>query len=107
MTEGEAIQEIALIKQEIAELNRTLDVLTAQKDLLQSELNLLCLIDESKDGSKSQLIMDVKLRIKTFVVKHLMDILYKHLSYKTDEKGMPIHILDMSFVEYVNFLFLA
>lgn len=107
MIDQELTDRVNELQRQNAELNRANDVLIAQKDLLQSELNLLYLIDESKDGAKSVLILDIKTKTKTLVVKQLMDILYKHLTRKTGGDGLPMHILDMSFVEYVDFIYSA
>lgn len=107
MIDQELTDRVNELQRQNAELNRDNDVLRAQKDLLQSELNLLYLIDESKDGAKSVLISDIKSRTKTFTVKHLMDVLFKHITFKVDSDGSPMHILDMSFVEYVDFIFSA
>ena len=99
---------LELLQKENAELHRAVDVLTAQKDLLRSELEFYYIFDkdtEEQPGSKTELITDLKLRSRIFTAHYLLDVLLKYVSRGKDKDGNDINIIDMSFIEFVDFIF--
>lgn len=99
---------IKQLQEKCDDLNRALTVALAQKDLLESELNFFWLFDkdeEDRGGSKSELIFDLKSKSKIFTAHHLLNVLRKHVTPGFDKDNNPINIIDMSFMEYVDFVF--